>query len=74
MVEKDALPGRNVIDFLGYQQGRKSVRKISSKAHPLTVRSCMHCGAALMDGESEDDCSSAGVSLEVVTRKFYAEP
>lgn len=70
MVEKDALSGRNVIDFLGYQQGRKAV---GGKAQPIAARSCMHCGAALMDGESEDDCSSAGISLEVVTRKFYAE-
>jgi hypothetical protein len=74
MVEKDAVSGRNVIDFLGYQQGRKSVASVSSKAQAITARSCRHCGAGLMDGESEDDCSSAGISVEVATRKFYAEP
>jgi hypothetical protein len=73
MVEKDALSGRNVIDFLGYQQGRKSLMNVSGKARPIAARRCMHCGAALMDGESEDDCSSAGISVEVATRKFYAE-
>ena len=66
MVEKDANAGRNIIDFLGYQQGRK--------ASALLARCCKHCGAALLDGESEDDCSSAGVSIQVAKpRKFRAE-
>jgi hypothetical protein len=66
MVEKDAYAARNVIDFLGYQQGRK--------ATALSSRCCKHCGAGLLDGESEDDCSSAGVSVpDAKPRRFYAE-
>jgi len=66
MVQKDANVGRNVIDFLGYQQGRK--------ASALMARSCRHCGAALLEGESDDDCSSAGVSMDSIkSRKFRAE-
>jgi len=74
MVEKDVTPARNVIDFLGYQQGRKANARLSAKAQPISARTCRHCGAGLMDGESEDDCSSAGVSAEAaMPRKFYAD-
>jgi hypothetical protein len=72
MVEKVITPGRNVVDFARYQQGRKiGVAKI-------TARTCRHCGAALGEGESEDECSSAGVGVEAPRlreslRKFYAE-
>jgi hypothetical protein len=70
MVENNALSGRNVIDFLGYRQGRKS----SAKVQAISSRCCKHCGAGLMDGESEDDCSSVSASMEApVTRKFRAE-
>ncbi|HEV7600700.1 MAG TPA: hypothetical protein VGO49_10650 [Bradyrhizobium sp.] len=73
MVEKILTPGRNVVDFASYQQGRKV-----GKANALVagVRSCRHCGAALGDGESEDECSSAGFNVEAprgTPRKFYAE-
>jgi hypothetical protein len=72
MVEKVIMPGRNVVDFAKYQQGRKiGVAKMSA-------RTCRHCGAALGEGESEDECSSAGVGVEAPRlreslRKFYAE-
>jgi hypothetical protein len=72
MVEKVIMPGRNVVDFAKYQQGRKiSAAKISA-------RTCRHCGAALGKGESEDECSSAGFNVEAPRlreslRKFYAE-
>jgi hypothetical protein len=72
MVEKVITPGRNVVDFLKYQQGRKTgVAKMSA-------RTCRHCGAALSEGESEDECSSAGFNFEAPRlreslRKFYAE-
>jgi hypothetical protein len=37
----------------------------------IAARVCRHCGAALADGENEDECSSA---LGVGTlRKFYAD-
>ena len=72
MVEKVITPGRNVVDFLEYQQGRKlSIAKLSA-------RTCRHCGAMLSDGEAEEECSSAGFNLEAPglrepPRKFYAE-
>jgi hypothetical protein len=72
MVEKVITPGRNVVDFLQYQQGRKS------SIAKLSARTCRHCGAALGDGESEEECSSAGFNVEAPglrdgLRKFYAE-
>ena len=50
---------RNVVDFLSYQQARRST---AVRAQPISPRSCRHCGASLMDGESDDDCSSLGIS------------
>ena len=72
MVEKVITPGRNVVDFLKYQQGRKF------GAAKMSARTCRHCGAALGEGESEDECSSAGFNvaaprLRESMRKFYAE-
>ena len=72
MVEKVITPGRNVVDFAKYQQGRKTgVAKMSA-------RTCRHCGAVLGEGESEEECSSAGFNVEAPRlreslRKFYAE-
>jgi len=72
MVEKVITSGRNVVDFAKYQQGRKTgVAEISA-------RTCRHCGAALGEGESEDECSSAGLNVEAPRlrenlRRFYAE-
>jgi hypothetical protein len=54
MVEKVIRPMRNVIDFASYQQGRNIV----SRAPAMSARTCRHCGAALADGEREDECSS----------------
>lgn len=78
MVEKvitsDRTPqGRNVIDFLAWQQGRRSG---AGTAAAICARRCRHCGAALLDGESDDDCSSAGLgapALRAPPRRFYAE-
>ena len=67
MVEKVITLRRNVIDFARYQQGRDA----AGKAPAISARVCRHCGAALADGENEDECSSAfniGTS-----RKFYAD-
>jgi len=30
----------------------------------MNGRFCRHCGAALLDDDSEDDCSSAGIGLQ----------
>ena len=72
MVEKVITPGRNVVDFAKYQQGRKT------GALKMSERTCRHCGAALGEGESEEECSSAGFNVEAPRlreslRKFYAE-
>ena len=69
MVQKLINSPRNVIDFARYQQGR-SVGKMQAFA----ARLCRHCGAALLDGENEDECSSAfNVEALRAPRKFYAE-
>ena len=53
MVEKLITSPRNVIDLARYQQGRGA-----GKAQAFSTRLCRHCGAALADGENEDECSS----------------
>jgi hypothetical protein len=66
------MSGRNVIEFARYQQGR-----VAGKAPAIAARLCRYCGAALLDGENEDECSSAfnieASRLRGVTRKFYAD-
>jgi hypothetical protein len=73
MVEKLITSSRNVVDFVRYRAGRN----FDGKASALVARACRHCGAALLDGESEDDCSSAFNSgtprLRDGQRKFYAD-
>jgi hypothetical protein len=54
MVEKVITPGPNVVDFARYQQGRNT----TGKALAMSARACRHCGAALSEGENEDDCST----------------
>ena len=73
MVEKVITSGRNVIDFARYQQGCGAADRMPA----MSARVCRHCGAALLDGENEDECSSAfnieALSLRPAPRKFYAE-
>lgn len=70
MVVKNEIPGRNVVDLRSYQQARSA----GSKAAAMSARTCRHCGAGLMDGESEDDCSSAGIDVHgPMPRKSYAD-
>jgi len=52
MVEK-RLTARNVVDFTRYRTGR------TCEALSLSGRFCRHCGAALAEGEREEECSSA---------------
>jgi hypothetical protein len=72
MVEKLIMSPRNVIDLARYQQGRTG-----DKAQAFSMRLCRHCGAALSDGENEDECSStfniAAASLRTAQRKLRAE-
>jgi hypothetical protein len=65
MVEKVITPGPNVVDFARYQAGRT--------AAAMPGRACRHCGAALAEGESEDECSSAFNIKAPVMRRFYAD-
>ena len=73
MVEKVIMPGRNVVDFARYQQDRNA----AAKELAVSARTCRHCGAALSEGESEDECSSAfnieAPRLREPPRKFYAD-
>jgi hypothetical protein len=83
MVEKVITGTRNVLDFRSYQQLRKSAAdNAAARLAPSLSRICRHCGAAMLDGESDDDCSSAGLvapalrappALRAVPRRFYAE-
>jgi hypothetical protein len=71
MVEKVITPGPNVVDFARYQAGR------AGAASAMPGRACRYCGAALSEGESEDECSSAfnikAPRLREPPRKFYAD-
>jgi hypothetical protein len=74
MVEKVITPANNVVvDFARYQAGRNA----AGKALAISARACRHCGAALSEGESEDECSSAfnfeTPELRDAPRKFYAD-
>jgi hypothetical protein len=63
MVEQTPTPAPNVVDFVDYQLQRKT-----GFANALKIRSCRHCGAALGEGESEDDCSSKLISCDRPSR------
>jgi hypothetical protein len=54
MVEKVIRQARNVVDLASYRQGRN----FAGRAEAISARTCRHCGAALSDGEQEDECSS----------------
>ena len=68
MVEKVVTPGLNVVDFARYQQGRNATGNAltisardslrSARDSLRSARACRHCGAALSEGENEDDCST----------------
>ena len=73
MVEKVITPPRNVVDFARYQRDRNAAVRASA----MSARVCRYCGAALSEGESEDECSSAfnidASGLRRGPRKFYAD-
>jgi hypothetical protein len=73
MVEKILTTGRNVVDLLSYRQERKAV----ARAATLRPALCRHCGAALGEGEYEEECSGAGFDLaprlREGPRRFMAE-
>ena len=73
MVEKVITPPDNVVDLARYQQSRN----VAAGTLAISVRTCRHCGAALLEGESEDECSSTfnieAPILRGSPRKFYAD-
>ena len=80
MVEKVIKPGPNVVDFARYQADRTGkALAISARDSRRLARACRHCGAALLDGENEDDCSSVlGIEIKAPrvrknVRKFRAD-
>jgi hypothetical protein len=77
MVDKLTTPRRNVVDFTSYQQAqerRASARLLVATALAVTARTCRHCGAALSEGETEDECSSTLNSVQSVPLRFRAIP
>jgi hypothetical protein len=44
---------RNVVSLSLYRE-----RNGLARAMPLSARTCRHCGAVLLDGEREEECSS----------------
>ena len=67
MVEKDITSRRNVIDFSRYQADRKA----AGRALAMSARVCRHCGAALSEGEREDECSST-LNIEAANLRWQA--
>jgi hypothetical protein len=61
MVEKVIRQAQNVVDFASYRG-----RDIVGKAAAISARTCRHCGAALSDGEQEDECSSVANADETL--------
>jgi hypothetical protein len=55
MVEKVITPAPNVVDFARYQLGRNA----GGRGLAISARACRHCGAALSEGEREEECSGA---------------
>ena len=62
MVEKVIRQTQNVIDFASYQRDRGIV----GRAQAISARTCRHCGAALAEGEREDECSSIANAEEAL--------
>jgi hypothetical protein len=54
MVEKRITSSDNVVELAAYQRGRGAVATFA-----LLPRVCGYCGAALGEGEREEECSSA---------------
>ena len=68
MVEKVITSPRNVVDFARYHAGRNA----AGKALAISARVCRHCGAALSEGEREDECSSASNTVDPARLRWQA--
>lgn len=53
MVDKTVTQSPNVIELSRYR-----ARAESSRVPAISARLCRHCGAKLMEGEREDECSA----------------
>jgi hypothetical protein len=73
MVEKVITSPCDVVDFARYQADRNA----TGNAPAISARACRHCGAALLEGESEEECSSAfnvdAAGSRGGHRKLYAD-
>ena len=83
MVDKSTTRGRNVVNFGSFRQARRVSAEVSATASAkalvaaalaVSARSCKHCGAALGEGESEDECSSAFNDMRRPPARFRATP
>ena len=68
MVEKVITSRRNVLDFARYQTDRNA----AGKALAISARVCRHCGAALSEGEHEDECSSTFNTVDPARLRWQA--
>jgi hypothetical protein len=72
MVEKPIIVSRNVVDLSRYRE-----LNAAGRAMALPARMCRHCGAALLEGESEAECSSAFnldvLDARVSPRRYVAD-
>ena len=72
MVEKHITTPPNVIDLASYRHV-----VTNGKASSMSARMCRHCGAPLLDGENDDDCSTAidaaAPQLREQPRRFRAD-
>jgi hypothetical protein len=66
MVEELIISSRNVVDLSAYRQ-----RGTVDRAQPMSARVCRHCGAKLLEGEREEECSSA-FSSEALRLRWQA--
>jgi hypothetical protein len=67
MVERVITSPRNVIDLARYQADRSA----AARALAMSARVCRHCGAALSEGEREDECSST-FNVEAASLRWQA--
>ena len=65
MVEKRIM-SPNVVELARFRQCADGSRSLA-----ISQRLCRHCGAALMEGEHEDECSSA-LTVDVARLRWQA--
>jgi hypothetical protein len=66
MVEKRITCSQNVVDLAAFREKNGGAR-----VGPMALRLCRHCGAALADGEREEECSST-FNLEAAQLRWQA--